>query len=632
MSPDNVLAAQMWSWPDAVIKRDGNGVVMFVNAAFLGLYGGRVEDWQGMGLSGWNPPPSPGQVVRFETRLPGLQAERVFDWIEAADTQTGTALAVARDVTALTPVASPVPPFAAPPPADSPPPADAPPPFVPPHAPSSHTPPFQAPFSEASYAADLPANAPVIPSVESAGPGPDAAAPFADPTDFGSESTAPRLAQPGTGLATAGPMGMPAPPLGMDEDAPVIKVSRPGAKTVPDSQDAAPQSSAPYSTPQSSLESASVGLGGGSGSSGGAFGLGAAELAHVSPLAGDAAPVLPDAAPPTLPAVDMQPHAPEVMAQAAPAPGFETYDPSLQAPSTHVHASEDGHAVVPPPFPPLPGSPPAPSAEAPTPREREFARRTLPIESGDSVLGDNWRDAVIAKAVGGETPAPETPSHEAPSHEMLAIEAPASETPPHAHGGAPARVAPAVVASAGVAPAPAHAVDHAAPPAVSAAALAPTAPGSAAPQAVAPEAAATEPTATEPALAAEGVRILLAEDNAINALLTRTLLEAEGCTVDTVEDGALAVEAMKLNHYDLIFMDMRMPNMDGLEATRAIRRLDHRSKGLPIIALTANAFDDDRNACFDAGMNDFMTKPVSAEELSEMVARWLEDKRTALAS
>ena len=69
-------------------------------------------------------------------------------------------------------------------------------------------------------------------------------------------------------------------------------------------------------------------------------------------------------------------------------------------------------------------------------------------------------------------------------------------------------------------------------------------------------------------------------------------------------------------------MDMRMPNMDGLESTRKIRDLPNVPSDLPIVALTANAFDDDRNACFDSGMNDFMTKPVSAEELSEMVTRW----------
>ncbi len=125
---------------------------------------------------------------------------------------------------------------------------------------------------------------------------------------------------------------------------------------------------------------------------------------------------------------------------------------------------------------------------------------------------------------------------------------------------------------------------------------------------------------------------MLAEDNAINALLTRTLLEADGHTVETVEDGALAVEAMKARDFDMIFMDMRMPNMDGLESTRKIRALPNVSKDLPIVALTANAFDDDRNACFDSGMNDFMTKPVSAEELSEMVLRWTTNREQKLAS
>ena len=82
-----------------------------------------------------------------------------------------------------------------------------------------------------------------------------------------------------------------------------------------------------------------------------------------------------------------------------------------------------------------------------------------------------------------------------------------------------------------------------------------------------------------------------------------------GIRFETVED-------------DMIFMDMRMPNMDGLEATRKIRELSTVSKDLPIVALTANAFDDDRNAYFDSDMNNFVTKPVSSEELSKMVVRW----------
>ena len=86
---------------------------------------------------------------------------------------------------------------------------------------------------------------------------------------------------------------------------------------------------------------------------------------------------------------------------------------------------------------------------------------------------------------------------------------------------------------------------------------------------------------------------------------------------------------MRTANYDLIFMDMRMPNMDGLEATRKIRALPNVGRALPIIALTANAFDDDRNACFDSGMNDFMTKPVSAEELSEKVRDWTSEDAKA---
>ena len=112
------------------------------------------------------------------------------------------------------------------------------------------------------------------------------------------------------------------------------------------------------------------------------------------------------------------------------------------------------------------------------PEERAYERRTLPIESGAAVLGNNWRDAVIAKAVGAEAPVSD---EEEPSEEQAPV-------------------------------------------------------------------AAEEKTNGS-------IRILLAEDNAINALLTRTLLEAEGHVVETVEDGALAVEAMKTSTFDLIFMD-----------------------------------------------------------------------------
>ena len=408
MSPDNVFAAQMWAWPDAVIKRNAHGQVMVVNAAFLSLYGGRVEDWQGNAVHGWSAPPEPGNAVRFETRVPdaATASDRVFDWIESA-LPDGSSLAVARDVTAIQP------------------------------SPGQTAPAEQAAAEEpADTVAPPPAAEPVFETVMSA---PVAEAPVKDPA----------VAQP--------PVAVP-----YVADAPI-------AEAPADESSTAKAPALPEPTPVT------------------------------APVAASAAPAIPDV-----------PHtAPEAVAEDAP-------------------ASDD---------------------------TREYERRALPLENESAVLGNNWRDAVIAKAVGAT-------GAEAP------VEAQTVEAAPEA----------------------------------------------------------TTPTG------AEGIRILLAEDNAINALLTRTLLEAEGCIVDTVEDGIYAVEAMKTKAYDLIFMDMRMPQMDGLIATRKIRAMDHASKGLPIVALTANAFDDDRNACFDAGMNDFMTKPVSAEELSEMVARWLEDKRTALAS
>ena len=418
-APDQVFAAQMWNWPDAVIKRDAAGAVLFVNNSFLGLYGGTIENWQGMAITGWNAPPPAGQSYRFETRVPTVEGEQVYDWIECA-LPDGTALAVARNVSAILP--GPGVPVA-------------------PEAPMAQAP------AQQEATAQAPASA--FEYVMKSGASADTSAPLAEA-----------------------------------------------------------QTSAPATPEAPAIE----------------------ETAHQAPVAPEPEPE-PYQAPPVA----------EVPADKVAAPLPETEPATVATPAEA-----------------------APVAEAPseTPQsEREFERRALPIEDESAVLGNNWRDAVIAKAVG-------------------------------AGGEAPAETAGNSVNT----------------------------------QAAAPAAASPQREDGEP------IRILLAEDNAINALLTRTLLEAEGCHVDTVEDGALAVEAIKVNRYDLIFMDMRMPNMDGLDATRKIRSMDHRSKGLPIIALTANAFDDDRNACFDSGMNDFMTKPVSAEELSEMVARWTSEEATQMVA
>ena len=119
--------------------------------------------------------------------------------------------------------------------------------------------------------------------------------------------------------------------------------------------------------------------------------------------------------------------------------------------------------------------------------------------------------------------------------------------------------------------------------------------------------------------AAPGVRVLLAEDNPINALLARALLEREGCKVDRIASGDEAVSALSRGFYDLILMDLRMPGLNGIEATRALRE---RGVTTPIVALTADAFDEDRRACLAAGMNDFLAKPLTPAALRGVLSHW----------
>jgi len=127
------------------------------------------------------------------------------------------------------------------------------------------------------------------------------------------------------------------------------------------------------------------------------------------------------------------------------------------------------------------------------------------------------------------------------------------------------------------------------------------------------------PTVETPAAAAPGARVLLAEDNPINAMLARTLLAREGCSVDHVTDGEAALEALVRGGYDLVLMDVRMPRLSGMEATRALRA---RGVETPVVALTANAFEDDRRACLAAGMDDFLVKPLSPEALRRALLLW----------
>jgi two-component system, sensor histidine kinase and response regulator len=119
-----------------------------------------------------------------------------------------------------------------------------------------------------------------------------------------------------------------------------------------------------------------------------------------------------------------------------------------------------------------------------------------------------------------------------------------------------------------------------------------------------------------------GARILLVEDNDINQLVARETLEDAGLKVDVAADGQIAVAMVTQARYDLVFMDMQMPVMDGVTATRAIRKMEGLDK-LPIVAMTANAMEKDRQACIDAGMDDVLTKPIDPQSMWDVLLRWL---------
>ena len=127
-------------------------------------------------------------------------------------------------------------------------------------------------------------------------------------------------------------------------------------------------------------------------------------------------------------------------------------------------------------------------------------------------------------------------------------------------------------------------------------------------------------------LANPRARILLAEDNAVNQQLALGILGKLGLRADAVSNGADALRALETSHYDLVLMDVQMPVLDGLEATRRIRDpasavLNH---ALPVIAMTAHAMQGDREICLAAGMNDYLSKPVQPATLVAILEQWLD--------
>jgi len=122
-----------------------------------------------------------------------------------------------------------------------------------------------------------------------------------------------------------------------------------------------------------------------------------------------------------------------------------------------------------------------------------------------------------------------------------------------------------------------------------------------------------------------GLRVLLAEDNAINQKLAVVLLQKAGYSVDAVETGAQALEKVQANSYSAVLMDIQMPDMDGLEATHHIRELEKNTgQHIPIIAMTAHAMQGDRERCLEAGMDDYVTKPLQPKVMFSALDRWIQ--------
>lgn len=125
----------------------------------------------------------------------------------------------------------------------------------------------------------------------------------------------------------------------------------------------------------------------------------------------------------------------------------------------------------------------------------------------------------------------------------------------------------------------------------------------------------------------ESFKILLVEDNLVNQKVALALLEKMGYQADVTANGQEALDALNKVAYDLVLMDCQMPVKDGYETTRAIRKLDGPLAEIPIIAMTANAMAGDDEKCYDAGMNDYMTKPINSKLMAEKIQAFAKQKQ-----
>jgi CheY-like chemotaxis protein len=136
-----------------------------------------------------------------------------------------------------------------------------------------------------------------------------------------------------------------------------------------------------------------------------------------------------------------------------------------------------------------------------------------------------------------------------------------------------------------------------------------------------------KPDAREDQRQNKNIRILLAEDNPVNRKLAIAVLTKAGYTVDAVVNGLESLRSLEEQTYNVVLMDVQMPEMDGFEATAAIRKSDKPWRDIPVLAMTAHAMQGDREKCLQAGMNDYLTKPIQPKSLVEAVIKWTQVKQ-----